>query len=145
MEKLSDKIMRLKTRSDAISPRYPETNMEYDLMHATYPLYLLATRSFFPLFQVPESRTMRRAARRDANEAQIVEALEYAGATVARLNEKDIPYLLVGFRGDDYLLEVKDGYNKLSPGQKAFHAHWRGKTIAVVRSVEDALEAIGAI
>lgn len=94
---------------------------------------------------------MRRAAKRDANEAAIVTALEAVGATVERLSAKDAPDLLVGYRGVNVLLEVKrpagkrggTSHRDLLPGQAAWHAGWRGAAPVVARTVADALAAIG--
>lgn len=64
---------------------------------------------------------MRRAARRDTAEAAIVDQLELRGAFVVRLSAKDIPDLLVGWRGDWFLAEVKSAaWRQLSEGQKRF-------------------------
>lgn len=86
----------------------------------------------------------RRAAKRDTNEAPIVRGLREIGATVQQLNEKDAPDLVVGFRGDNYLFEVKDpaNYGKLRPGQKDWHENWRGQ-VHVIECVEDAWQVMG--
>jgi hypothetical protein len=94
----------------------------------------------------------RTAAKRDENEAHIVNLLRRCGATVVRLSEKGIPDLLVGFAGRNYLLEVKLPLGKkggkngsdLTDDQKEFFATWRGATPFVVRDIDEALEAIGA-
>jgi hypothetical protein len=91
----------------------------------------------------------RYAKQRDANEAEIVAALEAVGATVERL---DTPVdLLVGYRGRNFLLEVKAplgprggrSAGRYTDDQAEWHRSWRGQR-AVVRSVDDALRAIGA-
>ena len=77
---------------------------------------------------------------RDANEPEIIEALEQIGCSVMRL---DIPCdLLVGIAGRTYLLEVKSATGTLTPDQEKFTDLWRGQ-FSVVRSVEDALIAVG--
>lgn len=48
-----------------------------------------------------------RAARRDANEGPIIAALQAAGAAVQQL-DPPLPDLLVSYRGELHLLEVKD-------------------------------------
>ncbi len=90
-----------------------------------------------------------RAARADANQPEIIMALKKAGATVTSLHRVGMgcPDLLVGFRGVNHLLEIKDGHKppsaqKLTPSQQGWHRDWRGKAV-VVRSVEGALAAIG--
>ena len=95
---------------------------------------------------------MRRAARRDENEAAIVAALEAAGATVTRLNEPGVPDLLVGYLGETYLLEVigeakwkkyRADPRGLTPEQVRWWHGWRGGETRRVRTEWDALEAIG--
>ena len=80
--------------------------------------------------------------RRDANEALIVMALERAGATVVRQHTPCD--LVVGFRGENFLLEVKARGGVLTDEEAEFCETWRGQ-IVVVRSVEEALRVIGAI
>ncbi|MDX5416058.1 MAG: hypothetical protein LPK88_07030 [Alphaproteobacteria bacterium] len=58
------------------------------------------------------------------------------------------PDLLVGFRGANYLIEVKDGAKppsarRLNDRQKEWHEAWRGG-VFVVASTEEALAVIGA-
>ena len=86
----------------------------------------------------------RRAARRDKNESEIVAALVKAGATVVPLSAAGCPDLLCGFRGSTFLLEVKAEKGRLTPDQLAWHKAWEGYPVKVVRSVDDALQAIGA-
>lgn len=91
---------------------------------------------------------MRRAARVDDNQADIVAALRKIGASVQPLHAvgSGCPDLLVGWRGMTSLLEVKDGSKppsarKLTPDQVKWHANWRGQ-VAVVETIEQAIEAI---
>lgn len=93
---------------------------------------------------------MRRAAKVDGNHGQIVAALRAVGATVTSTASAGagFPDLTVGYRGRTYLLEVKDpaqvpSKRRLTPAQVEWHAAWRGQ-VAVVESVEEALEVIGA-
>lgn len=91
----------------------------------------------------------RRAARRDANEPDLIEALERAGATVVRC---DAPVdLCAGWGGRWTWLEVKDpsqppSRRRLTEAQEKFFArcHAAGLPAAVVFTAEDALQAIGA-
>ena len=91
---------------------------------------------------------MRRAAKVDANQAEIVQALRQIGAVVQSLAAvgNGCPDLLVGFRGKNWLLEIKDG-NKppsaqaLTPHQVEWHRVWQGHVV-VVNSVESAIAAI---
>jgi len=94
---------------------------------------------------------MRRANRIDDNQNDIVTALRKAGATVRVISQGEgIPDLLVGFRGETILLEVKDG-NKppsartLTPAEKKFFDEWEGGLCMVVKSAEDALELLEGI
>jgi hypothetical protein len=83
----------------------------------------------------------RHAVQRDANEPEIVDALKRVGCTVWRL---DIVDLLVGRLGKNYLLEVKRPGADLNARQKEMHSVWRG-TIHMVKTVDDALKAVGAM
>ena len=94
---------------------------------------------------------MRRAAKVDRNQAEIVDALRKAGATVQPLHTvgAGCPDLLVGYRGRNILIEVKDwrahkSDRVLNPAQKEWHAGWKGQ-VAKVEDVDAALAAIGAI
>ena len=89
---------------------------------------------------------MRRAAKIDANQPEIVSALRSVGATVAVTSTvgQGFPDICVGFRGRSILMEVKDGdkppsERKLTPDQKNFHASWRGE-ITVVTSAAEAVD-----
>lgn len=85
------------------------------------------------------------AAKRDLNEQDIIKTLRGVGATVQPLSDKGVPDLLVGFRGVNYLLEVKmPTGGKLTSHQVDWHANWNGAAV-VVTCPEEALEAIGAI
>lgn len=87
----------------------------------------------------------RRAARRDSNEDPIVRALHDAGALVQKLSAPGVPDLLVLFRGVLYLLETKTTHGTLTPVQVKWHEQWCEAPIFIVRTVEDALRAIGAL
>lgn len=93
---------------------------------------------------------MRRAAKVDRNQAEIVKALRQAGATVQSLAPCGfgVPDLLVGFQRQTFLMEVKDGgripsERRLNDDQIAWHIDWRGGPCVVVNSVGEALAAIG--
>lgn len=85
----------------------------------------------------------RRAARTDANQAAIVAALRDAGATVFCTNNvgDGFPDLVVGYRGRNYLLEVKSDRGRLTPSQEKLHTTWQG-TIQVVKTPQEALNVI---
>lgn len=91
---------------------------------------------------------MRQAARVDANQSSIVLALRQIGATVQPLHMvgRGVPDLLIGYRGQNFLLEVKDGrrppsQRKLTNDEQAWHEAWRG-VVHIVYSAEDAVTLI---
>ena len=93
-----------------------------------------------------------RAAKIDANQEAVVTALRAAGATVQSLAGvgKGVPDLLVGFKGQTLLMEVKDGFKPLSKrslneDQLRWHNVWKGGALAVVDSPDAALRMIGVI
>ena len=81
----------------------------------------------------------RHAAKRDANEAEIIAALELCGASVVRLSQKGVPDLLIGYRGRTFLAEVKSASGKLTDDQIKFREGWDGDSIAVLRNTDDVL------
>lgn len=91
---------------------------------------------------------MRRAAKVDANQEQIVSALRACGATVRIVTQGDgLPDLLVGYRGYTILMEVKDGRKppsarKLTEEEQKFFDNWTGGMLAIVNSVDEALELL---
>ena len=91
---------------------------------------------------------MRRAAKVDANQAEIVAALRKAGASVQPLHAvgKGCPDLLVGWEKRNYIFEVKDGTQppnkqRLTPAESEWHTAWRGQ-VHIIRSVADALSVL---
>lgn len=90
-----------------------------------------------------------RAARVDANQPEIVQALERVGCQVLHLHKVGggCPDLLVKTRGGRLLLlEIKDGSRPpsergLNMLQKQFHEDWK-PCCRVVESVEDALREV---
>ena len=94
---------------------------------------------------------MRYAALRDVSEPEIIDALRTAGASVQPLDASGVPDLLVGYKGRNFLVEVKNPPGvggprgrKLSDRQRRWHAKWEGQ-VAVVRTVEEALELLGVL
>lgn len=106
---------------------------------------------------------MRRAAKVDDNQVEVVRKLRLLGASVTDLSAvgAGCPDLLVGYRGANYLLEVKrpdaslrrtikDAGTKerapreLTPDQARWHEGWRGQK-AIVHDSNEALRAIGAL
>jgi hypothetical protein len=85
---------------------------------------------------------MKRAARKDANQAQLVGDLRSLGCSVYVLNGEGLPDLLVGTRGRNFLFEVKTETGTLTPAQEAFIRTWAG-AVHIVRHLGDAREVIG--
>lgn len=86
---------------------------------------------------------MRRSARVDANQAEIVAALRNIGATVQPLHAvgQGCPDLLVGYRQRNFLFEVKNGKKppsarKLTPDEKDWISGWRGPVVVVTSAFE---------
>ena len=91
---------------------------------------------------------MRKAAKTDANQTEVVNALRKVGASVQSLaaTGKGCPDLLVGYQGINYLMEVKDGKKvpsaqKLNIDQEHWHSVWRG-SVYVVKSTNEALQIL---
>lgn len=88
---------------------------------------------------------MRRAARVDANQEQVVSALRAAGARVWVIG---LPVdLLIGHAGRLMLMEVKDGSKppsarKKTALQERFFAEWADMPISLVDGPEAALRAL---
>lgn len=79
----------------------------------------------------------------DGNHAEIVKALRDIGASVLDIHDigGGAPDLLVGFRAQNILLEVKDGRlppskKKLTPDEKIFFDDWRGPVYIVYSPVD---------
>jgi len=87
---------------------------------------------------------VRRAARVDANQDQVVSALRAAGAYVWIIG---LPVdLLVGYKGQTVLMEVKDGPKKrLTALQDTFFENWTGGTLSRVDGPEAALNVLRVI
>lgn len=93
---------------------------------------------------------MKRSARKDANQDEIVDTLRAIGASVAITHQLGggFPDIVVGFRGETYLIEIKDGSKppsrrRLTKDEKEFHQSWNGH-IAIANNSDEALKIIGA-
>jgi len=87
---------------------------------------------------------MRRAARRDDNEQDIIKAMRAEGAYVKQINDEGLFDLLVSHRGETLLVEVKDGAKppsarRLTDAEAKFHNEWPGSDLYIVNSVEEAI------
>lgn len=82
----------------------------------------------------------------DAIAGEIVSALRGAGCTVrfiiGEYGQAGIPDLLVGFRGQTHLMEVKVKGGRLSKAQKDFRATWVGGPLWTVHNIPEAFAAI---
>lgn len=89
---------------------------------------------------------MRRAAKVDQNQEQIVSALRAAGASVQSLAPigKGCPDILAAFRNRMFMMEIKRDKGKPNEMQKRWHIGWNAP-VYVVRSPDEALKVIGAI
>jgi hypothetical protein len=92
---------------------------------------------------------MRRAAKIDRNQPELVKALRMIGATVQSMAGigEGCPDLLVGWQGRNVVLEVKDplqppSKRKLTTDEREWHLRWNGQK-AVVETWDDVKEALG--
>lgn len=86
----------------------------------------------------------------DENHSEIVKGLRDIGATVRSTAAigQGFPDIAVGYRGNNYFFEIKDGtkfpsQRKLTTAEEVFHETWRGQ-VAIIHSLDDALAAIGS-
>lgn len=90
---------------------------------------------------------MRRAGKIDANQNAIVHDLRKAGASVWITSGLGTGVdIVVGFRGVNWLMEVKDSNQppskrRLTDDEKGFHLGWRGQ-VTIVETSEQALRII---
>lgn len=92
---------------------------------------------------------MRRKARIDANQNDIVGYLRGLGASVAITSTagNGFPDLVVSLRGVNYLAEIKDpgqppSARRLTPQQQKFHDEWQGQ-ICILETPSDCLKMLG--
>jgi hypothetical protein len=88
---------------------------------------------------------MRRAARRDDGEDEIVDALRAHGVYVKKINDEGTFDLLCCYKGRTVLLEVKDGKKppsarRLTDAEQRFHDDWPGDNLHIVLSADDAVK-----
>ena len=86
------------------------------------------------------------AKRTDSNHAEICRALRKAGCSIVDLSAvgRGCPDIAVGRMGKTFMLEIKSERGKLNKRQYRFADEWRGH-LAVVRSVDEALMAVGLL
>ena len=90
---------------------------------------------------------MRRAARRDDNENEIVLFLRECGAYVRAINHAGLFDLLVFYNGHTLLFEIKDGSKSasardLTAAEQKFHDEWPGQNLYIVNSEHEALDIL---
>lgn len=96
-----------------------------------------------------------RGTRRDANHKAIVAELKLIGCSIIDLAAvgAGCPDILAGFRGRNYLLEIKNPKHRRKSGstnpttgdkQAAFREAWKGNA-SVVETVEEAFRAVGYV
>lgn len=93
---------------------------------------------------------MKRAARVDANQPQIVEALRKVGATVLITSQlKNAFDILVGYKGNLFIMEIKDGtkppsQRRLTDGEIKCKTDFNrvGVTYHISNSIDEALDII---
>lgn len=76
---------------------------------------------------------MRRRARVDANQKEIVAKLREIGCSILHTHQlgKGAPDIIIGFNNRNYLVELKDGsktksQQKLTPDEVEFQNEWKG-------------------
>lgn len=85
--------------------------------------------------------------RTDTNQAEIIKALRKMGASVVDIHEvgNGCPDIAVGFRGRDYLVEIKNEQRyTLTKDQIKFHKSWNG-SITILHSIEHAVQWINRL
>ena len=95
---------------------------------------------------------MRRKARVDANQAEVISQLRgIPGVKVAITSQLGggFPDFVIGYQGVNYLIELKDGAKppsrrKLTEDEKRWHRLWDGYgQVAVCKSFEECCAVIG--
>ena len=92
---------------------------------------------------------MRRAARRDHGEQDIIKAMRACGAYVKVINDEGTFDLLCWYNGRTLLLEIKDGTKppsarRLTDAEQKFHDEWPGDNLYILNSVQEALDLLKA-
>jgi hypothetical protein len=87
--------------------------------------------------------------RTDANHKELIDKIrQIPSASVFSTHEvgKGFPDIVVGYRGINYMFEIKDGkktasQKKLTQAEIKFHSNWTGQ-ISVVEKIEDILNIL---
>ena len=90
---------------------------------------------------MPANKGFYTRRRVDKNQTEIVKVLKQLGCSVVSLADKGhgCPDLLVGFKAQNYLVEVKGKKGKLTEDQETFFQTWKGQTM-VFRNTEEIIE-----
>lgn len=88
------------------------------------------------------------SARVDANHLDICATLRLLGASVRSTATigKGFPDAVIGYRGKNHLIEIKDGCRKwtLTEDQEKFSGEWKGKVV-ILDSVDAAVEWLDSL
>ena len=93
---------------------------------------------------------MRRAAKKDANHAEIVKAFEKMGCSVIDVSATPCGLdILVGYGGLCMPVEIKDGSKppsarKLTPNEAKIHARWTGGA-RLVKDFDDVVATVNTL
>ena len=87
--------------------------------------------------------------RTDRNHAEIINALrKIPNLSVFSTHEvgKGFPDIVIGYKGINYLIEIKDGNKppsarKLTDAELQFHSNWRGQ-IKIVNNLDEVLNLL---
>lgn len=76
----------------------------------------------------------------DQNQGEIVKVLRKMGASVQIISEvgKGCPDIICGYRGVNYLIEIKNGNKKLTECEQEFFDNWKGQA-TIIRSLDEAI------
>lgn len=89
----------------------------------------------------------RRVHRVDANQKEILQVARQMGARALSLTDlgQGAPDILIGWRGYNYLWEIKNklGENIISQEQQDWMDTWRGQ-VCVIRTVQEAIEFLNS-
>lgn len=90
---------------------------------------------------------MRRAARVDDTQGEIVDAFRKCGASVLVLSAvgNGCPDLLVGAAFKNWLVECKAQDGELTGEQVEFVTTWRGHPVAIIRSAVEAVSWLNSL
>lgn len=87
----------------------------------------------------------------DSNQNELFKKIRQVGATVQDISMvgHGCPDALIGFRGKNYLIEIKDGNKpkskrKLTPNEAEFMLTWQGQA-RVVNDIMDIYEMLGIL